>query len=224
MKHPIIFSYPRSGLHLTAKIIDWDLFVDFKKMDSQVFMMNRVKEKNKEVLFTHKTTKMLSIQTINFFLENCKCIFLVRDPKDAITSWSLLNFPNTFISGVGSDIRPLLSKEDFIKKFINSPFRMKKIFVSDKIELWKDHIRGYKKYNIFTIRYENIINNFEKESKRLSEYLEIPVRSVMPALREVDLSRKGVIRDHINHIDKEMIDEINTRCKSEIDYINNLLY
>jgi|694.fasta_scaffold143725_3 hypothetical protein len=217
MKHPFILSFPRSGLHLTSKIIGWDLFVDFKLMHEEKQIVNKIKENKKEILFTHKTTKMLSINCINFILCETKPILIIRDPRDALSSWYHLYIKNT---------NAVQSTEN-LREFLEQPFCIKGDAVSkSKISLWRDHVRGYKKYEnkIHTIIYENLINNYEKECKKLSEYLGFEVKKEMPTLEQVEMSRKGIIGDHKNLLKNDMIEKINSECEQEIKYINSLLY
>jgi len=215
MKFPFVFSFPRSGLHLTSTIIGLELFVNFKLMNKIKNIINKIKENKNQVLFTHKTSRMLDFDCINFILNETKPIFLLRDPKDAITSWYYLLSKSS-------------KKNINSYEFITSPFRPnpEEIEYNDKILLWKDHVRGYRKYEnkLHIIVYENLVNNFEKEREKLSNYVGFEVKKQMPSLQEVKMSRKGKIGDYKNLLNEELIEKINITCEQETNYIKSFLY
>ena len=96
----------------------------------------------------------------------------------------------------------------------------------DRIDFWKKNVEGWRKYEdrFLVVRYENLLNHYEKESKRISEYLSLSIKDSLPKVKEVDLSRKGIIGDHKRVFDSELINMIDERCKQEIEYIDSFLY
>lgn len=211
-----IFSFPRSGLHLLSTIIGLPLFVNFKEMKEESYIKEKILDQQEEVLFTHQPTTMLHYKTINFILSNTKPIFLFRDVKDVLLSWCLLVKKNN-------------ATLEEIKDFIYTPFSTPDIKnpnnlikrADDKIQLWKDHINGYKKYNLLKIKYENLINDYNSEKNKIENYLNKEIKNKLPELQEVEMSRKGKIGDYINYFDEELINDINKKCKNELDYINS---
>jgi len=74
------------------------------------------------------------------------------------------------------------------------------------------------------VRYENLLTNYDKQIKIIEDYLgEEVVCKSLPSINEVKMSRKGIIGDHKNYMDQELIDEINELCKDEILYIDSFL-
>lgn len=213
MKHPFIFSFPRSGLHLTAKIINWPLHVNFDGMSDFNYMRQQINKQSKEILFTHQTISMLKDGSLDFILDNCLPIFIVRDPKDALLSWY-------FMHDKAPDIDET-KRIDRIRSFIWSPF----LGCPNKILLWKEQIDGFRKDHNrgLVIRYENLIQNYSLESQKISDYLSLPVSLTLPSVKSVELSRKGIINDHVSYFDSKLIDEINSICKEEIEYIDTFL-
>lgn len=214
MKHPFIFSFPRSGLHLTAKIIGWPLHVNFDGMDNSEYLIQQVDKKSKEVLFTHQAYDMLDKKSLDYIISSCVPIFILRDPKDALLSWFFMNdtsYSNTDHKEISRRIRG----------FAWSPF----LGYSNRIILWKKQISGYKQYhhNALVIRYENLVHHYDIESQKISEYLNIDVLPSLPSLKSVELSRKGVVGDYALYFDGRLLDEINDICKEEIEYINQFL-
>jgi hypothetical protein len=177
-------------------------------------IIEKIKQKNKEVLFTHKTTKNLDIDCINFILKETKPIFLIRDPKDALTSWYHLLVKNL---NVNKKYNP-----PSIKEYLLGSGSIKE----NRIEIWRDHIRGFRKYEdkVHIVRYENLLNNIKEESKKLSDYLQIETLSDLPKLEDVKMSRKGIIGDYKNLISDDLVGEICEICKQEINYIDSFLY
>lgn len=213
MKNPFIFSFPRSGLHLTAKIINWPLYVNFDGMANFEYLQEQINKHNQEILFTHQTISMLGKDSLNFILDNCLSVFIVREPKDALLSWYFMN-----------DTTPDINENERINRirnFIWSPF-MSSV---NKIILWKEQIRGYRSYHGqgLVIRYENLIQNYQVESQKIADYLSLSVSSILPDIKSVNLSRKGIINDYHSYFDERLINEIDNICKEEIQYINTFL-
>lgn len=203
MKNIFVISHPRSGLHLLAKMLDKELYVDFDNMDKDNFLKNKIIEGDEKILFTHNSPDMLEKETVSFILSKTKPILLLRDIKDALTSYAIL-------LSRGKEV-------DFNKK-LHSQFK-KHI---DMIEYSKNFLNWLEyKNNMLIINYEDLINDYEKQSKIISEYSGLPVRDTIPNIEDVELSRIGTIGDHINYLDQEIIYEIDQRinqrlkCKSE---------
>ena len=195
VKNIFVISHPRSGLHLFSKILDRQLYVDFENMDKDDFLKNKIIEGDEKILFTHKSPDMFKKETISFILSETKPILLLRDAKDALTSYAIL-------LSKGEEV-------DFNKK-LHSQFRNHKDMIeySKKFLNWLD----YKK-NMLVINYEDLITDYKQQAKIIFEYSGFPVRETIPNVEDVELSRVGIIGDHINYLSQELIDEINQRVK-----------
>lgn len=178
------------------------------------YVKEQIAKHSKEILFTHQTVSMLHADILFDAINNCAPIFVVRDPKDTLVSWYFLND----ISTENIDIEQIKHR---IKGFIRSPF----MGIANKIILWKEQISGFMQHHSggLVIRYENLITNYHKESHKISEYLDLRISDSLPGLNQVQMSRKGLIGDHLNYLDNATIDMINNICREEINYIDTLL-
>ena len=153
-----------------------------------------------------------SESTIDTILSTTKTIFLVRCPKDTLFSWIIAR-------DMFSEYDVDRLKRKLLDKYSSAP-------QYDRIDFWKKNVEGWRKYEdrFLVVRYENLLNHYEKESKRISEYLSLSIKDSLPKVKEVDLSRKGIIGDHKRVFDSELINMIDERCKQEIEYIDSFLY
>jgi len=208
-----IFSFPRSGLHLFSRILGLNLYVNFDAMSNEGHVINKIQNyQHKETLFTHQTLSMMSTNLFDYIRNNTKPIFLYRDPKDSLISWFFLSNKNT---------PPNISN---IKSFLRSSFK----HFPNRLLLWKYHVLEYQQYiidnNYLVIRYENLVQNFSETKTMVENYLNTTILlDSIPPLKQVDMSRKGIIGDHLNYFDNDTINEINSVCEKEIKFIDNYL-
>jgi hypothetical protein len=213
-KKTFVFSYPRSGLHLLAKIIGRPLYINFNRMEEDDHVRQKMQGPGDEVLFSHRTMAMNGQAIVNDIMSGCNPIFLFRDPKDTLLSWYFL-FTNK-------------KEEDYthesFKGFMYSPL----LSYSSKLLLWKDHVAGYKDLilngNAFVLRYENLMGHFAEEKARLEAHIGREIETAtLPNLSEVEMSRNGTIGDHKRFFDTQIIDQINEFCSEEIAFIDGYL-
>jgi len=165
-----------------------------------------------QLVFTHNIAENFSESTIEQILSSTKTMFLVRCPKDTLFSWIITR-------DIFSEYDLDRFKKKLLDKYPSAP-------QYDRIDFWRKNIEGWRKYEdrFLVVRYENLLNHYEQESKRISEYLSLPVKDALPSVKQVALSRKGIIGDHKRVFDKELINMIDTRCAEEIQYIDKFLY
>lgn len=210
---PFIISHPRSGLHLLSNILHMELRPNWREMGKDEGILEELKTRQEnEMVFTHNIAENFSESTIDTILSTTKTIFLVRCPKDTLFSWIIAR---DIFSEYDSD----RLKRKLLDKYPSAP-------QYDRIDFWKKNVEGWRKYEdrFLVVRYENLLNHYEKESQRISEYLSLPIKDSLPKVKEVALSRKGIIGDHKRVFDSELINMIDERCKQEIEYIDSFLY
>jgi hypothetical protein len=182
-------------------------------MSNEGHVINKIQNyQHKETLFTHQTLSMMSTNLFDYIRNNTKPIFLYRDPKDSLISWFFLSNKNT---------PPNISN---IKSFLRSSFK----HFPNRLLLWKYHVLEYQQYiidnNYLVIRYENLVQNFSETKTMVENYLNTTILlDSIPPLKQVDMSRKGIIGDHLNYFDNDTINEINSVCEKEIKFIDNYL-
>jgi len=210
---PFVISHPRSGLHLFANIINRELFPNWREMSTNEGILSELhKSLPNQLVFTHNIAENFSESTIEQILSSTKTMFLVRCPKDTLFSWIITR-------DIFSEYDLDRFKKKLLDKYPSAP-------QYDRIDFWRKNIEGWRKYEdrFLVVRYENLLNHYEQESKRISEYLSLPVKDALPSVKQVALSRKGIIGDHKRVFDKELINMIDTRCAEEIQYIDKFLY
>ena len=210
---PFVISHPRSGLHLFSSIIDTKLRANWREMGKDEGILSELENSEKnELVFTHNIAENFSESTIEQILSKTKTVFIVRCPKDTLFSWIITR-------DIFSEYDLDRLKKKLLEKYPSAP-------QYDRIDFWRKNIEGWRKYEdrFLVVRYENLLNHYEQESKRISEYLSLPVKDELPLVKKVPLSRKGVIGDHKRVFDEELINLIEERCKEEIKYIDSFLY
>lgn len=210
---PFVISHPRSGLHLFSSIINMKLRANWREMGKDEGILSELENSEKnELIFTHNIAENFSESTIEQILSTTKTVFIVRCPKDTLLSWIV-------IRDIFSEYDLDRLKQKLLDKYPSAP-------QYDRIDFWKKNIEGWRKYEnrFLVVRYENLLNHYEQESKKISEYLSIPVKDKLPSVKQVALSRKGIIGDHKRIFDSELINLIEERCKEEIKYIDSFLY
>jgi len=210
---PFVISHPRSGLHLFADIINMELLPNWKEMSTNEGILSELHRSLKnQLVFTHDISENFSEFTIEQILSTTKTVFIVRCPKDTLLSWIVTR-------DIFSEYDLDRLKRKLLDKYPSAP-------QYDRIDFWKKNIEGWRKYEdrFLVVRYENLLNHYEQESKRISDYLSLPVKDKLPSIKQVALSRKGVIGDHKRVFDEELINLIEERCKEEIKYIDSFLY
>lgn len=218
-KKTFVFSYPRSGLHLLAKILNRPLYVNFNAMEDENHVRQKIQDPGDEVLFNHKTMVLNGSTIVNEIMSGCNPIFLFRDPKDTLLSWYFL-----FTEKKEEEY----THESF-KEFINSPFVLpKKPSYESKMLLWKDHVVGYKETilngNAFVLRYENLLNHFDEEKVRLEAHIGRTIETqTLPNPSEVEMSRNGTVGDHRRFLDPKTIALIDEACSDEMAFIDGYL-
>jgi hypothetical protein len=209
---PFVISHPRSGLHLFASIVKMELRANWREMGKDEGILSELENSEKnELVFTHNISENFSESTIEKILSSTKTIFLVRCPKDTLFSWIIAR-------DIFSEYDLDRLKRKLLEKYPSAP-------QYDRIDFWKKNIEGWRKYEdrFLVVRYENLLNHYEQESKRISDYLSLPVKDKLPPVKQVALSRKGIIGDHKRVFDEELINMIDTRCAEEIRYIDKFL-
>jgi len=210
---PFVISHPRSGLNLFSSIINKKLRVNWREMGKDEGILSELENSEKnELIFTHNIAENFSESTIEQILSTTKTVFIVRCPKDTLLSWIVTR-------DIFSEYDLDRFKRKLLDKYPSAP-------QYDRIDFWKKNIEGWRKYEnrFLVVRYENLLNHYEQESKRISEYLSISVKDKLPSVKQVALSRKGIIGDHKRIFDSELINLIEERCKEEIKYIDSFLY
>jgi hypothetical protein len=141
---------------------------------------------------------------------------IIREPKDTMLSYAHLS---------KIDISNVKSVDAFLKKRIPYIVNNKRYFFNSVIDQWKAHINGWLDTldNPLVIRYENWINAFDAQAKLLSAYLNKEVLNVCPSLKDVEMSRKGIIGDYKNYFNEALIRYIDEECAVEIERINKYL-
>lgn len=193
-----VLSNPRSGTHLLLYILGSNYMTNMSHSHPNISILNKIKK--------------------------YKPIIIYRDFKDvSISWWKALN--ETLVKGGGkyykNDVK-VCNLTDFIFEH--------KLYISKEtmnpIDYWKNYIIEWRKYDkeMLVVRYENLLTNYDKQIKIIEDYLgEEVVCKSLPSINEVKMSRKGIIGDHKNYMDQELIDEINELCKDEILYIDSFL-
>jgi len=210
---PFVISHPRSGLNLFANLINLELFPNWREMSTNEGLLSELeKSLPNQLVFTHNIAENFSESTIQQILSTTKTVFIVRCPKDTLFSWIITR-------DIFSEYDLDRLKRKLLEKYPSAP-------QYDRIDFWKKNIEGWRKYEdrFLVVRYENLLNHYEQESKRISEYLSLPVKDALPSVKQIALSRKGVIGDHKRVFDEELINMIDTRCAEEIRYIDKFLY
>jgi hypothetical protein len=190
-----------------------NLFPNWKQMSTNEGLLSELeKSSTNQLVFTHDISENFSDSTIELILSTTKTVFIVRCPKDTLLSWIIAR-------DIFSEYDVDRLKRKLLEKYPSAP-------QYDRIDFWKKNIEGWRKYEnrFLVVRYENLLNHYEQESKRISDYLSLPVKDKLPPVKQVALSRKGVIGDHKRVFDEELINMIDTRCAEEIRYIDKFLY
>lgn len=214
MTKPFIYSFPRSGLHLTCAVMGKEPLINFRRMQDPLWVKQQISENDNSILFLHKTRAATDNDLFTYIQAHTKPILIVRDPKDALLSWCFMGHRHSLnIEAMG--------------KFITSPIMLppNKTTYANKMLMWKDHINGWlaSLNNPLVIRYENLINAYATEAKKISDYLGVEVLSTKPELKEVKLSRNGTIGEHKLYFTQAMCEMIDEVCKSEIAIIDRYL-
>lgn len=210
---PFVISHPRSGLNLFSSIINKKLRANWREMGKDEGILSELENSEKnELIFTHNIAENFSESTIEQILSTTKTVFIVRCPKDTLLSWIVTR-------DIFSEYDLDRFKRKLLDKYPSAP-------QYDRIDFWKKNIEGWRKYEnrFLVVRYENLLNHYEQESNRISDYLSLPVKDKLPSVKQVALSRKGIIGDHKRIFDSELINLIEERCKEEIKYIDSFLY
>lgn len=214
---PIAYTFPRSGMHLTAKVLGMSPFMNYNMM-KYINYFKKIVEINddKRFYFLHACKCEMNDDLINYIRDVSIPIMIIREPKDTMLSYAHLS---------KIDISNVKSVDAFLKKRIPYIVNNKRYFFNSVIDQWKAHINGWLDTldNPLVIRYENWINAFDAQAKLLSAYLNKEVLNVRPSLKDVEMSRKGIIGDYKNYFNEALIRYIDEECAVEIERINKYL-
>lgn len=210
MNNIIVASFPRSGTHLTLNAINYNKTFEFLQMppngiSSKMYCKeihgNLIKNENK-LYKIHYPSYRFNDKDIR----NNKFVYICRDPKDVFTSLYFFWKAHRKIS-----------ISEFV--FANYPEHNQTI-----INAWKDHINSWFKKDILIITFESLLLNYFNIKNKLEKYLGMEIKNTIPALEEGFSVRKGIIGDHINLMNKKLIDMVDEDCKKEIKMIKKLEY
>ena len=151
---------------------------------------------------------------ISWLKSRMNILYLVRDPKDALLSGAIAYRFGGRESEVQQD-----RLEDWILNCIHEDYGW-----LTPIESWRNHVSGWRKHedDLTVVKYEDYIQDYEWQSRRLSRILGTSVEDTIPPLQSCTASRKGIVGDHINHLSGRMIEFINHECREEIKWIESL--
>ncbi|NEP90056.1 MAG: sulfotransferase domain-containing protein [Okeania sp. SIO2C2] len=134
------------------------------------------------------THAQMSSNALNVIQKFDKLVYIVRDPRDLLISWS--NF--VFTPYIKRYYPYVISDEIDSESYLNNNL---KTIIND----WMNHVGAYLKYqkdlNIHFVFYERLLDDFDRELEEILEYLEI----------ELDAKARGEIKEKVsfNQMKKE---------------------
>ncbi|NEP90052.1 MAG: sulfotransferase domain-containing protein [Okeania sp. SIO2C2] len=162
------------------------------------------------VVWTHAP---MSSNVVNIIQKFDKVVYIVRDPRDVLISWS-----NFVFSPYMQRYYPyIISDETDPETYLNNNL---KTIVSD----WMNHVGAYLKYqkylNIHFVFYERLVHNFDRELDKILEYLEIDLDEKARAEIKEKVSLNSMKKDSPNHIRKgqlaQWVDILTDAQKEEV--------
>ena len=163
--------------------------------------------------------------------EEYKVIYVMRDIKDVLVSYY------KFLNGYGFDSNgntiPIKGFPEFKDWIFMKPddIGMKyfetmadpHIFIEPDsyIDRWKIHVQGWKevKDQILIVMYENLLTNFSETKNKIEEFIGKKIAEQIPNKRNKKLPNfgpnKGVIGSHLDYMDENLADKINTMSRIE---------
>jgi len=190
-KNILIVGYPKSGTtwlsRLVAELIKCPIQGDWGFNNaSSLYKEGEDRVSSFQCYKSHHTFNELhNASNQNIY----KIIYIIRDPRDIVISgahYFLFSHPLIlFLKKINLPFGIYFLKKAytfFLKKKKKKRIMIKAVLFGDyKINEWlktpwKDHYQGYSNNNILFIHYENALNHTESVSKKIMDYLEIPVK------------------------------------------------
>ncbi|MGD1698810.1 sulfotransferase domain-containing protein [Dapis sp. BLCC M229] len=159
------------------------------------------------------THAQMSDNVLNTIKKFDKLIYIIRDPRDILISWS-----NFVFSPYMQRYYPfLIVDETNPESYLNKNM---KTIVSD----WMNHVGAYLKHhkdlNIYFVFYERLVDNFERELDKILEYLEIQLDEKARGDIKEKVSFNNMKKDSPNHIRKgklgQWVDILTDAQKEEV--------
>ncbi|XP_078487667.1 sulfotransferase 1C2-like [Ciona intestinalis] len=162
----------------------------------------------RRVFMTHLSPACLNFD--KFQRKGVKLIYIMRNPKDQIISWYHFAHQHHFIQ---NKVEPWdeLCPED-IGKFIDICIEGNQGYFGKQGEGYLEHVRDWYKHkddpNILFVMYEDLQQDFSKEVRKISDFLEVSLSNA-----EVDQIMKNT---SIQSMKKDMPDEATDLTKSMV--------
>ncbi|MEM1168086.1 MAG: sulfotransferase domain-containing protein [Cyanobacteria bacterium P01_H01_bin.35] len=141
------------------------------------------------------THAQMSDNVLKTIIKFDKLIYIIRDPRDVLVSWS--NF--VFSTYIQRYYPFLIVDENNPESYLNNNLT---IIVYD----WINHIGGYLTHqndlNIYFVFYERLLHNFDHELDKILEYLEIDLDDQAKGKIKEKVSLNSMKKESPNHIRK----------------------
>ncbi len=159
------------------------------------------------------THAQMSDNVLNTIKKFDKLIYIIRDPRDILISWSNFVFSPYMQRYYPFLIVDQTNPETYLNKNMTT-------IVSD----WMNHVGGYLKHqkdlNIHFVFYERLVHNFDRELEKILEYLEIELDAKARGEIKEKVSFNNMKKDSPNHIRKgklgQWVDLLNDAQKEEV--------
>mgnify|MGYP003682236693 CR=1 FL=1 len=197
-----IVSYPKSGNMwlslIVANLFNRKNFVNISNINKYVQDIYLTKE---SYIASRKSPRIFKSHD-TFDVRFKKVIYIVRDPRDIITSSYF------FLIRIGK-IKINYSKRKFVKNFLNGDYEVDFGSWHQNVGSWY----GARNKNIFFVKYENLKKNSYKEIKSIADFLNIKVSNklIKKIEKNTNFSKQKNFEDKIN------IKKINYFRKGEVN-------
>jgi hypothetical protein len=162
---------------------------------------------------------------LDFVFSKYNVIFLKRDIKDVLVSYyKFIPYPKDLEKFPSFKDWIFMKPDDIGKEFLlpYSPDPHIIIEPNNYLDRWLNHTNGWLEYkdNILILNYEDILTNFEYEKEKIENYIGRKIRDSLPNVNDPKLPNfnpgKGIIGEHKNWMDENLINSIDLYIKQNI--------